>query len=235
MPHLQLVQTRESSVLPAIAASNVRDSSPVETNQQRKNEDKNWMTEADLDALLVNRAQSGDLRAFDLLVRRYQSKVQYAVSKLIRDRTECEDISQEVFIRVYKNLAGFRGESSFYTWIYRISINTAKNFLASNGRKIATSDVEIDIADQIADVASLRDRATPEREALSQEISQTVVEAMSALPVDIRQALQLREIDGLSYEEIAEKMQCPIGTVRSRIFRAREAIDRKVRPLMEQQ
>jgi RNA polymerase sigma-70 factor, ECF subfamily len=196
--------------------------------------DRNWMTEADLDSLLVTRAQAGELRAFDLLVRRYQGKVIAAISKLVRDRTECEDIAQEVFIRVYKNLTGFRGESSFYTWIYRISINTAKNFLVSNGRRIATSDVEIDVADQIADIASLRDRATPEREVLSQEISRTVLDSMAALPVDIRQALHLREIDGLSYEEIAEKMNCPIGTVRSRIFRAREAIDRKVRPLMEQ-
>jgi RNA polymerase sigma-70 factor, ECF subfamily len=233
MAFLQLVRPPTSSSLQSPTAASMRNSPTAEVQQTLKDEDKNWMTEADLDALLVNRAQSGDLRAFDLLVRRYQSKVQYAIGKLVRDRTECEDIAQEVFIRVYKNLSGFRGDSSFYTWIYRISINTAKNFLASNGRKIATSDMEIDIADQIADVASLRDRATPEREALSQEISQTVVEAMAALPDDIRQALQLREIEGLSYEEIAEKMQCPIGTVRSRIFRAREAIDRKVRPLME--
>jgi RNA polymerase sigma-70 factor, ECF subfamily len=197
--------------------------------------DNDWMTEADLDSLLVSRAQAGEMRAFDLLVRRYQSKVIAAIARLVRDRTECEDIAQEVFIRVYKNLAGFRGESSFYTWIYRISLNTAKNFLASNGRKISTSDLEVDLADQVADPASLRDRATPEREFLREEISRAVMDSMGALPEDIRQAIALREIEGLSYEEIATRMQCPIGTVRSRIFRAREAIDARVRPLLEQQ
>ena len=193
-----------------------------------------WMTEADLDTLLVQRSLAGEMRAFDLLVRRYQPKVMAAISRLVRDRTECEDIAQEVFLRVYKNLAGFRGESSFYTWIFRISLNTAKNFLASNGRKVMTSDLEVELADQVQDMASLRDRSTPEREYLSDEISRTVVESMSALPDDIRQALTLREIDGLSYEEIAVKMGCPIGTVRSRIFRAREAIDKHVRPLLQQ-
>jgi RNA polymerase sigma-70 factor, ECF subfamily len=193
-----------------------------------------WMTEADLDTLLVQRALAGEMKAFDLLVRRYQSKVIAAISRLVRDRTECEDIAQEVFLRVYKNLAGFRGESSFYTWIYRISLNTAKNFLASNGRKIATSELEVDIADQVQDASSLRDRATPEREFLREEISRAVVASMEALPPDIRQALSLREIDGLSYDEIAVRMNCPIGTVRSRIFRAREAIDKQIRPLLEQ-
>jgi RNA polymerase sigma-70 factor, ECF subfamily len=204
------------------------------TNPQATPNGSDWMTEADLDTLLVQRALAGEMQAFDLLVRRYQSKVIAAISRLVRDRTECEDIAQEVFLRVYKNLAGFRGESSFYTWIYRISLNTAKNFLASNGRKIATSELEVDIADQVQDAASLRDRATPEREFLREEISRAVVASMEALPPDIRQALSLREIDGLSYDEIAVRMNCPIGTVRSRIFRAREAIDKQIRPLLEQ-
>jgi RNA polymerase sigma-70 factor, ECF subfamily len=193
-----------------------------------------WMTEADLDTMLVQRVLAGEMQAFDLLVRRYQPKVMAAIARLVRDRTECEDIAQEVFLRVYKNLAGFRGESSFYTWIYRISLNTAKNFLASSGRKIATSELEIDVADQVQDPASLRDRTTPEREFLREEISRAVVDSMASLPPDIRQALSLREIDGLSYEEIAVRMGCPIGTVRSRIFRAREAIDKQIRPLLEQ-
>ncbi len=192
-----------------------------------------WMTEADLDSLLVQRVLQGEVKAFDLIVRRYQSKVIAAIAKLVKDRTECEDIAQEVFIRVYRSLATFRGESSFYTWIYRISLNTAKNFLSSNGRKVATSDVETEIADQVQDPAHLRERTTPEREYLTQEIQRTVVSAIGALPTEIRVALQLREIDGLSYEEIAEKMACPIGTVRSRIFRAREAIDAQIRPLMQ--
>ncbi len=194
-----------------------------------------WMTEADLDVLLVQRAQAGEMKAFDLLIRRYQSKVIAAIGRLVRDRTECEDIAQEVFLRVYKNLNGFRGESSFYTWIYRISLNTAKNFLSSNNRKINTSGLELDVADQIQDPASLRDRATPEREFLREEIQRAVVESMAALPPDIRQALQLRELEGLSYEEIAAQMDCPIGTVRSRIFRAREAVDKRIRPMLEQQ
>ncbi len=195
----------------------------------------NWMTEADLDVLLVQRAQAGEMKAFDLLIRRYQSKVIAAIGRLVRDRTECEDIAQEVFLRVYKNLNGFRGESSFYTWIYRISLNTAKNFLSSNNRKISTSGLELDVADQIQDPASLRDRATPEREFLREEIQRAVVESMAALPPDIRQALHLRELEGLSYEEIAAQMDCPIGTVRSRIFRAREAVDKRIRPMLEQQ
>jgi RNA polymerase sigma-70 factor, ECF subfamily len=210
-----------------------RDADSASASRFATTQGKDWMTEADLDVLLVQRAQAGETRAFELLVKRYQPKVMAAIGRLVRDRTECEDIAQEVFLRVYKNLTGFRGDSSFYTWIYRISLNTAKNFLASNGRKVATSDLELDIADQVQDPATLRDRATPEREFLREEIQRAVVHSMAELPQDIRNALSLREIDGLSYDEIAVRMNCPIGTVRSRIFRAREAIDKQIRPLLE--
>lgn len=192
-----------------------------------------WMTEAEVDALLVKRVQAGELRAFDLLVRRYQRKVIGVVGRLVRDRTECEDIAQEVFLRVYRALANFRGDSSFYTWIYRIALNTAKNHLASSSRRLPTADIETEAAEQVQDPANLRDRATPEREALRAEIEHTVLASVADLPSDIRTALTLREVEGLSYEEIAEVMGCPIGTVRSRIFRGREAVDRRVRPLME--
>ena len=192
------------------------------------------MTEADLDALLVQRVQNGEAAAFELLVRRYQSKVVSIIGRLVRDRTECEDLAQETFMRVHRAIGQFRGESSFYTWIYRISLNIAKNYLASTNRRIAISDVETELADQFADAASLRDRATPEREFLREEIERTVVRSMQALPDDIRTALCLREIEGKTYEEIAQHMNCPVGTVRSRIFRGREAVDKQVRPLLEQ-
>jgi RNA polymerase sigma-70 factor, ECF subfamily len=192
----------------------------------------NWMMDADVDDVLVKRVQAGEVRAFELLVRRYQSKVIAAVGRLVKDRTECEDLAQEVFMRAYRALPGFRGDSSFYTWIYRIALNTAKNFLSSGHRKLQFSDLETDIADQIQDPASLRDRATPEREMLRSEIERMVVDSVADLPPDIRTALTLREVDGLSYEEIAKVMDCPIGTVRSRIFRARDAVDKRVRPLL---
>jgi RNA polymerase sigma-70 factor, ECF subfamily len=191
-----------------------------------------WVTEADVDELLVKRVQAGEKRAFELLVRRYQGKVIAAVGRLVKDRTECEDLAQEVFIRAYRAIGGFRGESSFYTWIFRIALNTAKNFLASRHRKLHFADMETEVADQVQDPASLRDRSTPEREMLRAEIERTVMGSVGDLPEDIRTALTLREVDGLSYEDIAKVMDCPIGTVRSRIFRARDAIDKRVRPLL---
>jgi RNA polymerase sigma-70 factor, ECF subfamily len=191
------------------------------------------MTEADVDTVLVGRVQAGEMRAFDILVRRYQSRVIAAIGRLVRDRHECEDIAQEVFMRAYRAINNFRGDSSFYTWLYRISLNTAKNHLSSRGRQVGTVELETEIADQMQDIANLRDRATPEREVLREEIERTVVNSVANLPPDIRMALSLREIDGLSYEEIAVRMNCPIGTVRSRIFRGREAVDKNVRPLMQ--
>jgi RNA polymerase sigma-70 factor, ECF subfamily len=195
---------------------------------------KDWMTEAEVDALLVQRVLSGETRAFDLLVRRYQGKIIAAVGRLVRDRTECEDLAQETFLRAYRALGSFRGDSSFYTWLFKIALNTARNFLSGKQTKVSIADLETEIADQVQDPALLRDRATPEREMLRHEIERTVLASVDALPDDIRTALTLREVDGLSYEEIAKVMDCPIGTVRSRIFRAREAVDKNVRPLLQQ-
>jgi RNA polymerase sigma-70 factor, ECF subfamily len=186
-----------------------------------------------LDDELVRRAQAGDQSAFGLLVRKYQTRVISIVGRLVRDRTECEDISQEVFIRAFRALGNFRGDSGFYTWIFKIAINTARNWLAANGRTVPLTDIDQEVADHMDDAARLRDRDTPEKEALRDEIEREVFATIAELPDDIREAITLREIKGLSYEDIAAKMQCPIGTVRSRIFRARDAIDRRLRPLME--
>jgi RNA polymerase sigma-70 factor, ECF subfamily len=190
------------------------------------------MGEQDLDQDLVERVQKGDKRAFDLLVRKYQHKVIGVISRYISDWSECQDVAQETFIRAYRAIQSFRGDSQFYTWVYKIATNTAKNHLVSQGRRPPTDDVSIDDAVQLDGGARLKDRATPEHELLRQEIEQTVFAAVEELPEDLKTAITLREVDGLSYEEIAETMNCPIGTVRSRIFRARDAIDQKLRPLL---
>lgn len=191
------------------------------------------MDERSVDAELVVRVQSGDKSAFDLLVIKYQHKVMKLVSRYIRDSAEVEDVTQEAFIKAYRALANFRGDSAFYTWLYRIAINTAKNFLVSRGRRPPSSDIEVETAEVLDGAANLRENATPERNLLRDEIANTVQQAIEALPEDLRTAITLREIDGLSYEDIAQVMTCPIGTVRSRIFRAREAIDTELRPLIE--
>jgi RNA polymerase sigma-70 factor (ECF subfamily) len=190
------------------------------------------MGEQDLDHVLVERVQKGDKRAFDLLVRRYQHKVIGVISRYISDWAECQDVAQEAFIRAYRAIGAFRGDSAFYTWVYRIAINTAKNYLVSQGRRPPTDDVSIDDAVQLDAGVRLKDSATPERELLRQEIERTVFATVEQLPEELKTAITLREVDGLSYEEIAETMNCPIGTVRSRIFRAREAIDTQLRPLL---
>jgi RNA polymerase sigma-70 factor (ECF subfamily) len=190
------------------------------------------MGEQELDQDLVERVQKGDKRAFDLLVRKYQHKVVGVISRYISDWSECQDVAQETFIRAYRAIQSFRGDSQFYTWVYKIATNTAKNHLVSQGRRPPTDDVSIDDAVQLDGGARLKDRATPEHELLRQEIEQTVFAAVEELPEDLKTAITLREVDGLSYEEIAETMNCPIGTVRSRIFRARDAIDQKLRPLL---
>jgi RNA polymerase sigma-70 factor, ECF subfamily len=232
-PCLSVVRSAKSEVLNGKDASaNSNYTFQAAVLPARSTASADWMTDAEVDDLLVKRVQAGEQRAFELLVKRYQGKVIAAVGRLVKDRTECEDLAQEVFIRAYRAMAGFRGDSSFYTWIYRIALNTAKNFLSSGHRKLQLSDLETDIADQIQDPASLRDRATPEREMLRSEIERMVVDSVADLPPDIRTALTLREVDGLSYEEIAKVMDCPIGTVRSRIFRARDAVDKRVRPLL---
>jgi RNA polymerase sigma-70 factor (ECF subfamily) len=191
------------------------------------------MSERDIDQKLVVRVQKGDKTAFDLLARKYQHKVAKLVSRYVRDRREVEDVTQEALIKAYRAIGGFRGESAFYTWLYRIAVNTAKNYLESQGRRPPGSDVEIEGAELIESGEGLRDQATPERQMLTNEIATTVHRVLEHLPPDLRTAITLREIEGMSYEEIAEVMDCPIGTVRSRIFRAREAIDQELRPLME--
>ena len=191
------------------------------------------MTERSVDQMLVTRVQKGDKSAFDLLVRKYQHKVAKLVSRYVRDRREVEDVTQEAMIKAYRAIGGFRGESAFYTWLYRIAVNTAKNYLESQGRRPPSSDVEIEGAELAESGGELRDQATPEHQMLTDEIAATVQRVIETLPPDLRTAVTLREIDGLSYEEIAEVMDCPIGTVRSRIFRAREAIDLELKPLLE--
>ncbi len=190
------------------------------------------MGESETDQALVDRVKNGDKRAFDLLVRKYQHKIISVVTRYVSDWSEAQDVSQEAFIRAYRAIGAFRGDSAFYTWIYKIAINTAKNYLVSRGRRPPIGDIAIEDAVQLDGASQLRDRATPERELLRQEIEQTVFSTVEELPEELRTAITLREVDGLSYEEIAEAMNCPIGTVRSRIFRAREAIDERLRPLL---
>ncbi|MEA3640039.1 MAG: RNA polymerase sigma factor RpoE [Lamprobacter sp.] len=191
------------------------------------------MSEREVDQALVERAQAGDRRAFDLLVLKYQQRIAALIGRYLRDSAEVLDVTQEAFLKAYRALPGFRGESAFYTWIYRIAINTVKNYMVAQSRRPPGDDVDAELAEQMDMGAALRDSATPEREALTDEIAQTVQEALDALPDDLRAAIMFREIDGMSYEEIATTMECPIGTVRSRIFRAREAIDKRLRPLLE--
>jgi len=192
------------------------------------------MSERDVDHQLVVRAQRGDKRAFELLVEKYQRKLGRLLARFIRDPAEVEDVTQEAFIKAYRALPAFRGESAFYTWLYRIGINTAKNYLMALGRRAPTStDVEAGDAEAFEDGEQLRDINTPESVLLSTEIARTVNATIDELPEELRTAIQLREIEGMSYEDIARIMDCPIGTVRSRIFRAREAIAERLRPLLD--
>ena len=191
------------------------------------------MGENELDLELVKRVQRGDSTAFDLLVRKYQHRIGAVIGRFVPDYAEAQDIAQETFIRAYRAMANFRGDSQFYTWLYRIAVNTAKNHLVASKRRPPTSDVEADEAEHLSGAQRLHDFDTPEHEMLRQEIAREVSDTVAALPEELRQAITLREIEGLSYEEIAETMDCPIGTVRSRIFRAREAIDARLRPLMD--
>jgi len=190
------------------------------------------MSERETDQVLVERAQRGDGRAFDLLVLKYQQRVAALSGRYLRDSAEVMDVTQEAFLKAYRALPGFRGESAFYTWIYRIAINTVKNYIAAQGRRPPGDDVDAEVAEQMDMGGRLREQATPERELLTDEIAANVQAALDGLPEDLRTAIVLRELEGMSYEEIATAMSCPIGTVRSRIFRAREAIDKRLRPLL---
>ena len=192
------------------------------------------MSMEDSDTRLVELVQRGDRTAFNVLVLKYQHKVMKLVMRYVRNQAEAEDVTQEAFIKAYRALPSFRGESAFYTWLYRIAINTAKNSLVSSRKRLVDYDLDLQDPDDYAGQVLLKHSDTPERLLLTDEIRQTVQEAMRSLPDDLREAITLRELDGLSYEEIAEVMECPVGTVRSRIFRAREAIDSKLRPLLAQ-
>ena len=184
----------------------------------------------DVDQQLVERVQKGDKQAFDMLVVKYQGRVMSMVSHMVRDHHEAQDIVQEAFIKAYRALPRFRGDSAFYTWLYRIAMNTAKNYLVSKGRRPAIGGVELDEA-EVVGIPKLQDIESPERQLLRDELEQVINSAIRKLPDDLRTAITLREFDGLSYEEIAQIMDCPVGTVRSRIFRAREAIDKQIKEL----
>lgn len=187
----------------------------------------------DVDQQLVERVQKGDKRAFDLLVVKYQHKVLAVIGRLIRDSAEAQDVAQEAFIKAYRALPNFRGDSAFYTWIYRIAINTAKNHIVARNRRPPSSDLDVDEAEFYPGNDAIHEMNTPEHNLLRDELKDTIELAFQDLPPDLRTAVTLREMEGLSYEEIAEVMECPVGTVRSRIFRAREAIDKRIKPLIE--
>jgi RNA polymerase sigma-70 factor (ECF subfamily) len=191
------------------------------------------MGERNIDQTLVERVQQGDKSAFDILVLKYQSKIIQLVNRYVHDPDEAMDVAQEAFIKAYRAIGRFRGDSAFYTWIYRIAINTAKNHLVASGRRPPTGDIDAQDAEQYEGATGLREYATPEGMILKDEIEKTVASAIDELPDDLKTAITLRELEGLSYEEIAQAMECPIGTVRSRIFRARDAIDTKLKPLLD--
>ena len=186
-----------------------------------------------LDEDLVLRVQQGDKSAFDLLVIKYQHKIIQLVNRYVKDPSEAQDVAQEAFIKAYRALGNFRGDSAFYTWLYRIAINTAKNYLVSRSRRSSDYQVDVQDAEAIENAPQLQGMETPERLLLNQEIIDTIKTAIDKLPEEMRTAIMLREFEGMSYEEIAAAMDCPVGTVRSRIFRAREAIDNKLNPLLE--
>jgi RNA polymerase sigma-70 factor (ECF subfamily) len=190
-------------------------------------------TAPDVDQQLVERVQKGDKRAFDLLILKYQHKIFAVISRFIRDHSEVQDVAQDAFIKAYRALPNFRGESAFYTWMYRIAINTAKNYLVARNRRPPATDLEVEDAEFYSGNEAMHEMNTPESNLMRDELQAVINLAFNELPEDLRRAVTLREIEGLSYEEIAEAMNCPIGTVRSRIFRAREFIDRKIQPLIQ--
>ena len=190
------------------------------------------MGERSIDQALVEQVQRGDKQAFDVLVLKYQNKIIQLVNRYVHDSDEARDVAQEAFIKAYRAIGRFRGDSAFYTWLYRIAINTAKNYLVASGRRPPRSDIDAQDAEQYEGATGLKEYATPERLLLKDEIQEAIATAIDELPDDLRTAITLRELEGLSYEEIAQTMDCPIGTVRSRIFRARDAIDTRLKPLL---
>ena len=209
--------------------SNVR---PVAGQPDQKEAERSRMSEAQVDQLLVERVQKGDKRAFDLLINKYQHRIVSLVARYVSDPAEALDVAQEAFIKAYRAIDRFRGDSAFYTWLYRIAINTAKNWLVARNRRPPASDIDAADAEQYDIESRLKEQGTPENEMMREEIKRTVFDTIAELPDDLRTAIMLREMEGMSYEDIAITMDCPIGTVRSRIFRAREAIDEKLKPLI---
>ncbi|WP_435274646.1 RNA polymerase sigma factor RpoE [Psychrobium sp. nBUS_13] len=191
------------------------------------------MSETKTDQQLVELVQQGNKAAFDLLVRKYQHKVLNLVSRFVKNQGDVPDVAQEAFIKAYRALPNFRGDSAFYTWLYRIAVNTAKNYLVAQKRRPSSSDIDIEDGEYFDGGDELREGASPERLLLTEELQGVVVATLEKLPEDLRTAITLRELDGLSYEDIANVMECPVGTVRSRIFRAREALDKQIDPLMQ--
>ncbi|MEJ6123787.1 RNA polymerase sigma factor RpoE [Vibrio sp. 2-Bac 85] len=191
------------------------------------------MNERELDLQLIQRIQNGEQQAFALLVRKYQTRVSNILTRYVRSSGDIPDVSQEVFIKVYKSLPNFRGDSAFYTWLFRITVNTAKNYLTSQSRRPPASDIDAEEADSYDGSGALKDDANPEAILHSQEVKQVILKVIGDLPDELKSAITLRELEGMSYDEIAQIENCPIGTVRSRIFRAREAIDKQLKPLLE--
>ncbi|NNE05389.1 MAG: RNA polymerase sigma factor RpoE [Xanthomonadales bacterium] len=210
------------------------DSSPASSDRNSSDSGKR-VGERQVDQLLVERVQKGDKAAFDLLIHKYQHRIVSLIGRYVADPTEALDVAQEAFIKAYRAIGKFRGDSAFYTWLYRIAINTAKNWLVARNRRPPASDIDAVDAEQYDMDSRLKERSTPENELMREEIEKTVYDTIATLPDDLRTAIILREIEGMSYEEIATTMECPIGTVRSRIFRAREAIDEKLKPLVDGQ
>ena len=206
---------------------------PLVQRPDRNEEERARMSEAQVDQLLVERVQNGDKKAFDLLINKYQHRIISLVARYVSDQTEAQDVAQEAFIKAYRAIERFRGDSAFYTWLYRIAINTAKNWLVARKRRPPASDIDAVDAEQYDMNSRLKEQGTPENELMREEIKRTVFDTIADLPDDLRTAIMLREMEGMSYEDIAITMDCPIGTVRSRIFRARESIDEKLKPLVE--
>jgi len=228
MRALKVVRTSDAGQSPEVPLVKTRPvTGPLQTRGVQ-----GGVSEAKVDQLLVERVQKGDKRAFDLLIQKYQHRIVSLVTRYVSDSSEAQDVAQEAFIKAYRAIGRFRGDSAFYTWLYRIAINTAKNWIVAKNRRPPASDIDAVDAEQYGISPKLKETATPENELLREEIERTVFDTIAELPEDLRTAIMLREMDGMSYEEIATTMECPIGTVRSRIFRAREAIDEKLKPLI---